>query len=54
MTRAERQGGTYLRYHPDQLASVSNALAASVVEHAADVSMALARLGARLSATSRP
>ena len=49
-TRAERQGGSYLRYHPDLLASVSNDLAPTVVEHAADVSTALARLGARLSA----
>ena len=53
-TRAERQGGSYLRYHPDLLASVSNDLAPAVVEHAADVSTALARLGGRLSANPLP
>ena len=53
-TRVERQGGSYLRYHPDRLAAASNALAPAVVEHAADVSTALARLGARLSANPLP
>ena len=53
-TRAERQGGSYLRYHPDRLAAVSNSLAPEVVEHAADVSTALARLGARVSAKPLP
>ncbi len=53
-TRAERVGGTYLRYHPDQLGRVSNALAPDVVEYAADVSTALAQLGARLRANPLP
>ena len=53
-TRAERQGGTYLRYHPDLLASVSNALSAETTEYAADVSTALARLGGRLRANPLP
>ena len=53
-TRADRQGGSYLRYHPDRLASASNALAPAVGEHAAEVSTALARFGARLSANPLP
>lgn len=53
-TRAERQGGSYLRYHPDLLASVSNGLDPAVLEYAADVSTALAQLGARLSANPLP
>jgi len=53
-SRAERQGGSYLRYHPDRLADVSNTLAPAVLEHAAEVSTALARLGARLSANPLP
>lgn len=53
-TRAERQGGSYLRYHPDLLASVSNGLRPEVVEYAADVSVALARLGGRLRANPLP
>lgn len=53
-SKVERQGGSYLRYHPDRLASVSNALAPEVLEHAADVSTALARLGGRLRANPLP
>lgn len=53
-TKAERQGGSYLRYHPDRLALVSNAVAPQVLEHAADVSTSLARLGGRLSASPLP
>lgn len=53
-TRAERQGGSYLRYHPDLLASVSNTLTPDVIEYAADVSVALARLGGRLLANPLP
>jgi len=52
--RAERQGGSYLRYHPDMLASVSNALPPDVLEHAADVSTALGRLGERLRSNPLP
>lgn len=54
VSRAERQGGTYLRYHPDLLSRVSNALAPEVVEHAADVSTALALFGGRLRANPLP
>ncbi|WP_244931994.1 Fic family protein [Nocardioides sp. W7] len=53
-TRAERQGGSYLRYHPDRLASVANTLVPEVLEHAAEVSTALARLGGRLRANPLP
>ena len=53
-TRAERTGGSYLRYHPDLLAAASTDLAPAVVEHAADVSVALARLGGRLRASPVP
>lgn len=53
-TRAERQGGSYLRYHPDRLASVSNTLAPEVLERATDVSTAVARLGGRLRANPLP
>src|SRR5579885_2535279 len=53
-TRAERQGGSYLRYHPDLLRDVSNSLAPEVVEHAADVSTGLAILGGRLRASPLP
>jgi len=53
-TRAERRGGSYLRYHPDLLASVPTTLDPAVLEHAADVSTALARLGGRLSANPLP
>ncbi len=53
-TRADRQGGSYLRYHPDLLASVSNALDGEVLEYAADVSVALGRLGERLRANPLP
>lgn len=54
LSRADRQGGSYLRYHPDRLASVSNALGGEVMEHAADVSTALGRLGERLRSTPLP
>ncbi|MGO4254958.1 Fic family protein [Marmoricola sp. RAF53] len=54
ITRAERQGGSYLRYHPDRLADVANDLEAEVLEHAAEVSTALARLGGRLRADPLP
>jgi Fic family protein len=54
ITRAERQGGSYVRYHPDLLTSVSNNLASGVVEYAADVSVALTRLGGRLRANPLP
>lgn len=53
-TRAERKGGSYLRYHPDRLASVSNRLAPEVLERATDVSTAVARLGGRLRANPLP
>jgi Fic family protein len=53
-SRAERQGGSYQRYHPDLLAEASNELAPDVLEHAADVSTALARLGGRLRANPLP
>ena len=54
VTRAERRGGSYLRHHPDRLADTTNDLEPSVVEHAADVSTALARLGGRLRANPLP
>lgn len=54
LTRADRQGGSYLRYHPDRLASVSNALDGEVLERAADVSTALGRLGERLRSNPLP
>lgn len=54
VTRADRQGGSYLRYHPDRLGTVSNALDADVLEHAADVSTGLGRLGERLRANPLP
>ena len=54
LTRADRQGGSYLRYHPDLLASVSNTLDGDVLEHAADVSTALGRLGERLRSNPLP
>lgn len=53
-TRADRQGGSYLRYHPDLLASVSNTLNGDVLEYAADVSTALGRLGERLRSNPLP
>ena len=53
VTRAERRGGSYVRYHPDRLADTTNNLDPSVVEYAADVSTALARLGGRLRANER-
>jgi Fic family protein len=53
-TRADRQGGSYLRYHPDLLASVSNTLDGNVLEYAADVSTALGRLGERLRSNPLP
>lgn len=54
VTRADRQGGSYLRYHPDMLASVSNTLSGEVLEYAADVSTALGRLGERLRSNPLP
>jgi Fic family protein len=54
LTRADRQGGGYLRYHPDMLASASNALDGKVLEQAADVSTALGRLGERLRSNPLP
>ena len=54
VTGAERRGGSYLRYHPDRLADTTNDLDPSVLEHAADVSTALARLGGRLRANPLP
>lgn len=54
VTRADRQGGSYLRYHPDMLASVSNTVAGEVLEYAADVSTALGRLGERLRSNPLP
>jgi len=54
ITRADRQGGRYLRYHPDMLASVSNTLDGEVLEVAADVSTALGRLGERLRSNPLP
>jgi Fic family protein len=54
VNRAERRGGSYLRYHPDRLADTTNDLNPSVVEYAADVSTALARLGGRLRANPLP
>ncbi len=54
VTRAERRGGSYLRYHPDLLADTTNDLSPSVIEYAADVSTALARLGGRLRANPLP
>jgi len=54
LTRADRQGGSYLRYHPDMLASVSNTLEGEVLEYAADVSTALGRLGERLRSNPVP
>ncbi|SFB93607.1 Fic family protein [Nocardioides terrae] len=53
-TRSERHGGSYLRYHPDLLLEVSNALPPAVIEYAADVSTGLARLGGRLAANPLP
>lgn len=53
-TRAERQGGSYLRYHPDVLTESSNALSADVLEYAADVTTGLLRLGERLRANPLP
>jgi len=53
-TRVDRQGGSYLRYHPDMLASVSNTVDGEVLEHAADVSTALGRLGERLRSNPLP
>lgn len=54
LNRADRQGGSYLRYHPDLLASVSNTLDGNVLEYAADVSTALGRLGERLRSNPLP
>ena len=53
-TRADRQGGSYVRYHPDMLAAVSNAFDRDVLEYAADVSTALGRLGERLRSNPLP
>jgi len=54
VTRADRQGGSYLRYHPDKLAAISNDLDGRVLELAADVSTALGRLGERLRSKPLP
>lgn len=54
LTRADRQGGSYLRYHPDHLLAVSNALHGEVFEQAAEVSIALGRLGERLRSNPLP
>lgn len=54
VTRADRQGGSYLRYHPDMPASASNTLGGEVLEYAADVSTALGRLGERLRSNPLP
>lgn len=54
VTRAERRGGSYLRYHPDRLTAVSNALSPAVTEYAAEVSTGVARLGGRLRANPLP
>jgi len=54
VTRADRRGGSYLRYHPDRLLDTTNDLDPSVIEYAADVSTALARLGGRLRANPLP
>ena len=53
-TRADRQGGSYVRYHPDKLAAVSNTLDREVLEYAAEVSTALGRLGERLRSNPLP
>lgn len=54
VTRAERRGGSYLRYQPDRLVAASNALSPAVTEYAAEVSTALAHLGGRLRANPLP
>lgn len=54
VTRASRQGGSYLRYHPDRLAAVPHSLDADVMELAADVSTSLGRLGERLRSNPLP
>ncbi len=54
VTRAERAGGSYRRYHPDLLVGTSNAMEPAVAEYAAEVSTALARLGERLRANPLP
>jgi Fic family protein len=54
LTRADRQGGSYLRYHPDRLTAVSNTLDGHLLEFAADVSTALGRLGERLRSNPLP
>jgi Fic family protein len=54
LKRADRQGGSYLRYHPDRLTAVSNTLDGHLLELAADVSIALGRLGERLRSNPLP
>ena len=54
VTRKDRQGGSYRRYHPDFLATATHHLDAAVVEYAADVTAALVRLGARLRTDPLP
>ncbi|KGN38270.1 Fic protein [Knoellia subterranea KCTC 19937] len=56
VSRRERQGGRYRRYHPDLLtaASTSNSLTPALTEYAADVTTGLARLGESLRATPFP
>lgn len=54
ITAADRRGGSYLRYHPDLLVPVDAELDAEVLEYAAGVTAALARLGERLRANPLP
>jgi Fic family protein len=54
LTRADRRGGSYLRYHPDMLLQVSNTLDGEVLEYAAEVSTSLGRLGERLRSNPLP
>jgi len=54
VTRSERQGGSYLRYHPDLLIGTPNELDPALAEYAAEVSTALGQLGERLRANPLP
>jgi len=54
VTRAERRGGSYLRYHPDRLAGVRNVLTPDTLEYAAEVTTSVAKLGSRLAANPLP
>ncbi|WP_235734523.1 Fic family protein [Nocardioides alcanivorans] len=53
-SRAERQGGSYRRYHPDRLTGATITPSGSVLELAADVTGALQLFGARLRANPFP